>query len=130
MGFIILILAVIGYCLGGWGGIIMTIVPFISAWLLISFNLNSTEQHESESQEQEQQYSYQTANSSSHPYSVLNLDESCSNDEVKQAYRRMAKLYHPDRHVGYSEMEKAVVAEKFRAATEAYETIKQMRHMA
>ena len=130
MAFIEFILVMVGYHLWDWWGVLIAYTVYNFICLLITISNNGAEQQESESQEQEHQYSYQTANSSSNPYSILNLDESCSNDEVKQAYRHMAKLYHPDRHVGYSEMEKAVVAEKFRAATEAYEIIKQMRHMA
>ena len=32
------------------------------------------------------------------PYKVLDLPRSASQDEVKKAYRRKAKEYHPDRH--------------------------------
>ena len=33
------------------------------------------------------------------PYQVLGLNRGASDAEVKSAYRRLAKKYHPDRHV-------------------------------
>jgi DnaJ-domain-containing protein 1 len=31
------------------------------------------------------------------PYAVLKVDKTASSDEIRQAYLRMSKLYHPDR---------------------------------
>jgi DnaJ-domain-containing protein 1 len=31
------------------------------------------------------------------PYAVLKVDKNASSDEIKQAYHKMTKLYHPDR---------------------------------
>ena len=50
-------------------------------------------------------------------YSILSLDPSCSQEDVKTAYRRLAKKYHPDVNKGRD------AAEKFRLITEAYEHI-------
>jgi molecular chaperone DnaJ len=39
------------------------------------------------------------------PYRVLGLSPNASDDEVKAAYRRLAKQYHPDLHGGSAEAE-------------------------
>ena len=37
------------------------------------------------------------------PYKVLGLGPDASDEEVKKAYRELAKKYHPDLHPGYYE---------------------------
>lgn len=49
------------------------------------------------------------------PYEVLGIPTTATLDEVKSAYRRVAKETHPDLHGGSPEH-----AVRFRAATEAY----------
>ena len=51
-------------------------------------------------------------------YEVLGVDKSASADDIKRAYRKLAKMYHPDMHPGDAEAE-----EKFKEANEAYEVL-------
>jgi len=57
-------------------------------------------------------------------YKILEVSKSSSADEVKKAYRKMARKYHPDRvqHLGEEHMVGA--KEKFQKVQEAYEKIK------
>lgn len=60
-------------------------------------------------------------------YTVLEIEPSATNDEVKKAYRRMAMKYHPDKVASAGEDIKAKATEKFRTINEAYEHIKSLR---
>lgn len=51
-------------------------------------------------------------------YEVLGVQKGASDDEIKKAYRRVAKKYHPDLHPGDKEAEA-----KFKEAGEAYEVL-------
>ena len=64
---------------------------------------------------------------SSASYTILEIDSTVSDQEVKKAYRRMANKYHPDKvsHLG-KELRK-VAEEKFKSVNEAYQTIKKER---
>jgi curved DNA-binding protein len=51
-------------------------------------------------------------------YSALGLGKNASQDEIKKAYRKLAKKYHPDINPGNKQAE-----EKFKQISEAYEVL-------
>ena len=59
------------------------------------------------------------------PYSVLGVSATASDDEIKKAYRELARKYHPD---NYQDNPLADLAEeKMKAINEAYDAIQKMR---
>ena len=59
------------------------------------------------------------------PYTVLGLSPGASSDEVKTAYRKLAKKYHPDLNPGSVEAE-----QKMKEINEAYDIIVSGRYQA
>lgn len=68
--------------------------------------------------------------SSDNAYKILEITKDATTDEIKTAYRKMAKKYHPDRvaHLGKEHQKGAV--EKFRQVQEAYEKLRKERHIS
>src|SRR6185503_5427489 len=52
-------------------------------------------------------------------YSVLGVERTASDDDIKKAYRKLAMTYHPDRNNGSKEAE-----ERFKEITEAYDVLR------
>ena len=52
-------------------------------------------------------------------YQALGVERTASDDDIKQAYRKLAMKYHPDRNGGSKEAE-----EQFKVVTEAYDVLK------
>ena len=80
------------------------------------------------------QYDYESIkamfyDASDNAYKILEITKSASNDEVKTAYRKMVKKYHPDklRDLGQEHLKGA--NEKFQSIQNAYEKIKNERGM-
>ncbi len=55
------------------------------------------------------------------PYSVLGIPSSASMDDIKKAYRKLSRTYHPDANVNNPNKEQA--EEKFKQVQEAYNQI-------
>ena len=59
------------------------------------------------------------------PYEILGVSENASDEEIKKAYRKLAKQYHPDNYV--DNPLKDLAAEKMKSINDAYDSIQKMR---
>lgn len=55
------------------------------------------------------------------PYDVLGIPRGASDEEIKKAYRKLSRIYHPDANV--NNPNKAQAEEKFKEVQEAYKRI-------
>ena len=60
-------------------------------------------------------------------YKILEVDPKATNDEIKKAYRKMVKKYHPDKVIHLGEEHQKGAQEKFRQVQEAYEKLQNER---
>lgn len=60
-------------------------------------------------------------------YTVLEIDSSATDEEVKKAYRKMAMKHHPDKVSALGDDVRKAAEEKFKNISEAYEKIKKER---
>ena len=56
-------------------------------------------------------------------YELLGVSKTATDDELKKAYRNMAKKYHPDRFSTAPENERKEAEEKFKAINHAYDVL-------
>ena len=60
-------------------------------------------------------------------YDILGVSKNSSQDEIKKAYRTMAKKYHPDKLIDMDEAYKKGAEQKFREVQESYESLQKER---
>jgi len=53
-------------------------------------------------------------------YEILGVSRNASDKEIKAAYRKLARKWHPDLHTG---KDKEIAEEKFKLINEAYEVL-------
>lgn len=61
-----------------------------------------------------------TKNDSKNYYSILGLSKDASSEDIKKAYKRLAKEYHPDM---VAESDKATAEKRFKEINEAYQVL-------
>lgn len=72
---------------------------------------------------------YVKTSSSIDAFTVLGISRSDSNEEIKKAYRSLARKYHPDRVAHQGETHRKAAEEKFKNIQEAYEEVKRQKGM-
>ena len=60
-------------------------------------------------------------------YELIGVAESASMDEIKKAYRKLAKIHHPDKVSHLGEEHQTIAKEKFQTIVDAYDLIKEKR---
>lgn len=60
-------------------------------------------------------------------YTILEIEETATEEEIKTAYRNLVKTYHPDKQIGKEKLNLNLAKQKFQAIQEAYDKIKQQK---
>lgn len=61
------------------------------------------------------------------PYRILGVNQGATDAEIKKAYRKLSRQYHPDSNTAGTEQERKRAEEKFREIQEAYSQIVEER---
>lgn len=67
-------------------------------------------------------------NPSENAYKILEIEKTATDSEVKKAYRKMVKKYHPDKLLDLGDEHLKGAKEKFQSIQEAYDRIKSERN--
>ncbi|MBQ7181131.1 MAG: J domain-containing protein [Bacteroidaceae bacterium] len=77
----------------------------------------------------QQNHSTSWVDSNEEAYRILGVQPTASNDELRQAYRRLALLYHPDRIAARDEASRQQAEKMFQLINEARDRIWRLRGM-
>lgn len=141
MSYIKWIFALIGLMRGGFWGMLYGFFQgsMIESFFTIRkrqreaqdfFKRQANYQRQYQQYQQQQRQAYQQAqqqSSLSKAYQTLGISPNATDDEVRQAYRKQALQYHPDRVATMSESVKQQAQKKFQEVTEARDLIYRVR---
>jgi len=128
-----IIFAIIGWRLGGGRGLLF---GFLLGWLIDSMYrrpvIHFTFRHSTDDdftgyQKQEKTWEPYVDVTLQEAYRTLGISETATDEEVRQAYRKMALRYHPDRVETQGEAARQEAEKKFREITEARDIIMRAR---
>ena len=63
-------------------------------------------------------------NSKKDYYELLGVSKTATDEEIKRAFRKLAKMYHPDKQISLCEETKREYTDKFQKIGLAYEALK------
>ena len=123
-----LIFAIIGWRIGGGKGLIL---GFLLGWLFDSMyrrpTIHFTFRHGTDDfsgyQKQERDWQPYVDVTLQEAYRTLDVSETATDEEVRQAYRQIALRYHPDRVASQGEAAREAAEKRFREVTEARDII-------
>ena len=123
-----LIFAIIGWRIGGGKGLIL---GFLLGWLFDSMYRRPTRhftfRHGTDDfsgyQKQERDWQPYVDVTLQEAYRTLDVSETATDEEVRQAYRQLALRYHPDRVASQGEAAREAAEKRFREVTEARDII-------
>ncbi len=123
-----LIFAIIGWRIGGGKGLIL---GFLLGWLFDSMyrrpTIHFTFRHGTDDfsgyQKQERDWQPYVDVTLQEAYRTLDVSETATDEEVRQAYRQLALRYHPDRVASQGEAAREAAEKRFREVTEARDII-------
>ena len=128
-----IIFAIIGWRLGGGRGLLF---GFLLGWLIDSMYrrpvIHFTFRHSTDDdftgyQKQEKTWEPYVDVTLQEAYRTLGISETATDEEVRQAYRKMALRYHPDRVEAQGEAARQEAEKRFREITEARDIIMRSR---
>ena len=70
---------------------------------------------------------FSNKNTIDNSYTILGVSKTASDNEIKKAYRKIIKKYHPDKLQGVSQDVVKMAKEKFQSVKDAYEHIRKKR---
>jgi DnaJ-domain-containing protein 1 len=70
-------------------------------------------------------YHFENRNSIKDPFEVLGIEKDASKDKIKEAYRKMANKYHPDKVVHLGKEFQEIAEKRFKEIQKAYEMLKE-----
>lgn len=105
---------------------IRRIASYLSIGQFDYLNLRSA-YFQNHQQQKRETYSSTYSKNSDYEYEILGVSENATDDQIKKAYRNLAKKYHPDRLQNATKQDKRVAKEKFQKIQSAYEKIKKQR---
>jgi DnaJ like chaperone protein len=109
----------------GWGWIDDLAVLGLLWWYLSKYK-KKRYKYEGPSQEREQPSggSHEQESPQKNAYSVLGVSRDASPEEIKQAFRRLANKYHPDKVSHMGDEFRELAERRFKEIQEAYQKLK------
>lgn len=90
-------------------------------------NYITENQHKNQSKQHQNRKQTSIFNKIKQAYSILELTESATEQEIKKAYRKLVVLYHPDKLLHLDETFQKGAKENYQKVNDAYEYIKTKR---
>ena len=94
--------------------------------VIAMYEAKEEEKRKEKWRQREQKNKHRSANIKQLSFKILELSESATPKEIKTAYRRLAKIHHPDKFYNASEEIKNIAKEKFILIQRAYDTLKSL----